>query len=134
MALPEQQNGAALHFALNRLMQAQQAGLLGLGGNSAQFSHDPRQLLAQYHQFSPMIAQQVHQGASLNAPTPQPLAAPGAPQPPSAPGQARPLAASGGGAGGGAQQQQIKVNVTLPGHAHGAAQNLFQTLMGMGRY
>lgn len=175
MALPEQQNGAALHFALNRLMQAQQAGLLGLGGNSAQFSHDPRQLLSQYHQFSPMIAQQVHQGASLNAPTPQPLAAPaGAPPATYGPGggggghvpasvsggplpnrgavpgiqqptgpytgdwgfQNRGGASAGGQSGAkpvGLNDNQVKVNITLPHHSPATA-SLFQQLMGMGRH
>lgn len=139
MAIPDQQNGAALHFALNRLMQAQQAGLLGPNNDALQFHgvNQPQALLEQYHRYSPTIAHQIHSGgAVLNAPTPAPLPAPPQPQPLSAPqGAARqpaPLAANGGHSGG-AQSQQIKVNVTLPGHATGAAHGLLQSLMGMGR-
>lgn len=129
MAIPEQQNGAALHFALNRLMQAQQAGLLGPNNNALQFHgvNQPQALLEQYHRYSPTIAHQIHSGGVvLNAPTPAPLPAPPSAARPATP-QA-PLAASGGHSGG-AQSQQIKVNVTLPSHAHGQANQLLQQLM-----
>jgi hypothetical protein len=120
MSLPgDANNVAALKFALNRLMAAQHANLIG---PQLQFGQG-QQLLDQYHHYSPTIAHQVHQGASLAPFNPQPAPAPAA-QPRPAPA---PLAASGGNQSPAANQ--VKVNITLPHHSP-ATSRLLQTLMG----
>jgi hypothetical protein len=129
MRLPGDTNAstAALHFALNRLTQAQGANMIG---PQLQFGHG-QQLLDQYHRYSPMIANQLHQGASLAPFNPQPLAAP-APQPhPQAPqAQSAPMQGGRAAAGGqGGQSNQVKMTVTLPHHSP-ATSRLFQILMG----
>lgn len=128
MSLPggDARNTAALHFALNRLMQGQAAGMIGPGAGGAplQWSQDPQTLLNQFHRFNPLIAQQIHRGAALNAPTPQPLPAPQANSQPHP--QAAPVAAQGQNQG---QQNQVKMTVTLPHHSP-ATGRLFQILMG----
>jgi hypothetical protein len=137
-------NTAALHFALNRLMQAQHAGIIH-GVQPAQ----GQALLNEYHQFSPQIAAGVHNGAVLQPGfNPQPMPAPQPagfqPQPMPAPTprpQAAPVPAAGGrqqagftsqpGTGQNASANQVKVNITLPHHSP-ATQQLLHTLMGGG--
>lgn len=130
-------NTAALHFALNRLMAAQQAGIIH-GAHPA----TGQALLNEYHQYSPQIAAGVHNGAVLSPGfSPQPMPAPPAPVPaPAAHAQPQPQAAPGGRqqasfspAGGGQSpaSQQVKVNITLPHHSP-ATQQLLHTLMGGG--
>lgn len=102
-------NTDAVRFALHRLTQAQGAGIIqpGAGGAALQWSQDPQTLMNQYHHYSPLIAQQIHRGASLQQPSVHPLPAPQA--------QAHHPYAPGGGGAGYAPQQAT----TLPQHVAG---------------